>query len=109
MYISYVNTGRPANKCHDASQNLFSNHPKSRTSNYLFVILIILIVNKILILQSSPKNLYPCDQNYLQKQNMFKKFTSTEGKLNYTVDHAANFKQQRVSCRLKCLDQRETC
>ena len=33
MYISYVNTGRAANKCHDASQKSFSNRPKSRTSN----------------------------------------------------------------------------
>ena len=33
MDISYVNTGRPANKYNDASQNSFSNHPKSRTSN----------------------------------------------------------------------------
>ena len=33
MYISYVNTGQLANKCHDASQNPFPNHPKSCTSN----------------------------------------------------------------------------
>ena len=66
-------------------------------------------VHKMLILQSSPKNLHPCDQNYLQKQNMYKKCASTEGKGNYNVDHAANFKQQIVSYRWKCLSsERET-
>ena len=45
--------------------------------------------------------------NYLQ--NMFKNCASTEGEVNYIVDHAANFKQQIVSCRLECLDQKETC
>ena len=27
-----------------------------------------------------------------------------ERKVNYIVDHAANFKQQIVSCRVKCLN-----
>ena len=53
--------------------------------------------------------MYPCGQNYLQKQNMYKKCASTEGKGNYNVDHAANFKQQIVSYRWKCLSsERET-
>ena len=43
------------------------------------------------------------------RENMYKNCASTEGKVNYKVDYAANFKQQIVSCRLKCLDQRETC
>ena len=29
---------------------------------------------------------------------------STEGKVNYNVDYAANFKQQIVSCHVKCLN-----
>ena len=33
---------------------------------------------------------------------MYKMCASTEGKVNYNVDHAANFKQEIVSCRLKC-------
>ena len=37
--MSYVNNGRPANKCHDASQISFSNHRKSRTSNYFMILI----------------------------------------------------------------------
>ena len=40
---------------------------------------------------------------------MYKMSASTEGKVNYTVYYAANFKQQIVSSRLECLVQRETC
>ena len=40
---------------------------------------------------------------------MHKNCASTEGEVNYNADHAANFKQQIVSCRLKCLNsERET-
>ena len=71
MNISYVNTGRPANKCHDASQNSFSNHLNlAQVTNYSLFSLF--SVHKILILQSSPENLYPCNQNYLPKQNQLK-------------------------------------
>ena len=34
---------------------------------------------------------------------MYKKCASTEGEVNYIVDHAANFTQQIVSCRVECL------
>ena len=35
---------------------------------------------------------------------MYKNCTSTEGEVNYIVDHAANFKQQIVSRRVECLN-----
>ena len=35
---------------------------------------------------------------------MYKNCASTEGEVNYTVDHAANFKQQAVNCRVECLN-----
>ena len=40
---------------------------------------------------------------------MYKNCASTEGEVNYIVDHAANFKQQIVSCHVECLSsERET-
>ena len=40
---------------------------------------------------------------------MYKNCASTEGEGNYIVEHAANFKQQIVNCRLKCWNsERET-
>ena len=69
----------------------------------LFLILIIPICHKILVLRSSPKNtcsraiktIYKYCLKYLQNLCI--------------VDHAANFKQQIVSCHLECLNsERET-
>ena len=35
---------------------------------------------------------------------MYKNCASTEGEVNYTADHAANFKQQAVNGRVECLN-----
>ena len=56
--MSYVSTGRPASKCHGALKSHFQIIQNlAQVTNYF----IILIFHKIVILQSSPKKLYPCD------------------------------------------------
>ena len=74
--------------------------------------LIILICHKNFNIEKFPKivctraiKLYTNSSKYAQKWHI-----NCKGKVNYVVDHAANFKQQIVDCCLECFNtEKETC